>query len=399
MHFLAAGPVGEVIPGLLSLGQLLASLVIIYIASKVGGELALRLKQPTVLGELVAGLAVGVSGLRWIDPSQPVLLLLAQVGVTLLLFEIGLESDLRGLLKVGKQSLAVGLVGMVVPFGLGYLVMQSVGTTSLVAIFVGAAMTATSIGITAKVLSDLGYLTRDEGKIILGAAVLDDILGVVVLSVVSSIAGGASLELGSVLWIVGTSLGFLIGAIVLGNLALPLFLRVVLILRTRGELLTAALIFAFALAYLAEQLGSAAIIGAFAAGLVLAESDRRHDIEKQLRPVTDFFLPIFFITVGAGVDLALLQNPQALGLALALTVAAVVGKLFCGYAAVGTRANRLAIGAGMVPRGEVGLVFASVGLTSGVLNGVNHTALIIMVLLTTFLGPLLLNWILKKEPA
>ncbi|UFP95722.1 cation:proton antiporter [Gloeobacter morelensis MG652769] len=395
---IAASAPGALPEGLLSLGQLLASLIVIYVASKLGGELALRLKQPAVLGELVAGLAVGVSGLKLIDPTQPVLLLLAQVGVTLLLFEIGLESDLRGLLKLGPQAVAVAAVGMVVPFALGYGVMKFVGAGELLAIFVGASSTATSIGISAKVLSDLGYLKRTEGQIILGAAVLDDILGVIVLSVVAGIAQGGSLELGEVARIVFSSLGFLVGAIVIGNRFMPVFLGIVRRLRTRGELLTASLVFAFALAYLAELLGSAAIIGAFAAGLVLAETDKRHDLEAQLRPVTDFFLPIFFITVGAGVNLALLGNQQALLLAGGLSVTAVLGKLVCGWAAFGVKANKFAIGAGMVPRGEVGLVFASVGLASGVLTGVNHTAVVIMVILTTFFGPLLLGLLLRREP-
>jgi Kef-type K+ transport system membrane component KefB len=394
---IAAGSVGELPPGLLSLGQLLASLLVIYVASKMGGELALRLKQPAVLGELLAGVAVGVSGFHLIDPTQPVLLLLAQVGVTLLLFEIGLESDLRSLLKLGPQALAVALVGMALPFALGYGVMKFTGASELLAVFVGATATATSIGISAKVLSELGYLQRPEGQIILGAAVIDDILGVVILSVVAGIAKGGSLEWGEVARIVFSSLGFLVGAIVVGNWFMPYFLKVVDWLRTRGDLLTASLIFAFALAWIAEQVGSAAIIGAFAAGLVLAETDKRHDLEHQLRPVTDFFLPVFFITVGAGVNLALLANQQALFLALALSATAVLGKLVCGWAAFGIPANRWVIGAGMIPRGEVGLVFASVGLSTGVLTGINHSAVVIMVILTTFLGPLLLSLMLRSQ--
>ena len=398
MNFLlAASPVGALPEGLLTLSQLLASLVIIYVASKVGGELALRLKQPEVLGELVAGLIVGVSGLRLINPDQPVLVLLAQVGVALLLFEVGLDSDIRGLFKVGLQALAVALVGMLLPFGLGYAVMKFAGATNLVSIFVGSAMTATSIGVSAKVLADLGYLKQIEGKIILGAAVFDDILGVVLLSVVSGIAGGATLEPLKVIQIVVTSIGFLVGAIVIGKLAMPLFLRLVRKLRTRGDLLIASLVFTFTLAFLAEQLGSAAIIGAFAAGLVLAETDKRYDLEAKLHPVTDFFLPIFFITVGAGVNLALLGNQQALFLATALTLTAILGKLVCGYAAFGTQANKLVIGAGMVPRGEVGLVFASVGLNTGILSGANHTAVVLTVILTTFIGPVLLNIALKQR--
>jgi Kef-type K+ transport system membrane component KefB len=395
---MAAGPVGELSSGLLTLGQLLASLLVIYIASKIGGELALRLKQPSVLGELVAGLVVGISGLHLIDPAQPVLLLLAQVGVTLLLFEIGLESDLRSLLKLGPQALAVALVGMFLPFALGYAVMKFTGAPDLLAVFVGSTATATSIGISAKVLSDLEYLQRPEGQIILGAAVIDDILGVVVLSVVAGIAKGDSLEWGGVARIVFSSLGFLVGAIVIGSWLMPFFLKMVRWLRTRGDLLTASLVFAFSLAWIAEQVGSAAIIGAFAAGLVLADTDKRQDLEHQLRPVTDFFLPVFFITVGAGVNLALLANREALFLALALSTTAILGKLVCGWAALGIPANKWIIGAGMVPRGEVGLVFASVGLATGVLSGVTHTAVVIMVMFTTFVGPLLLSLMLRSKP-
>jgi Kef-type K+ transport system membrane component KefB len=394
---IAAGSVGELPPGLLTLAQLLASLLVIYVSSKMGGELALRLNQPAVLGELVAGLVVGVSGLHLIDPTQPVLLLLAQVGVTLLLFEIGLESDRRSLLKLGPQAMAVALVGIALPFVMGYGVMKFTGASDLLSVLVGATSTATSIGISAKVLSDLGYLQRPEGQIILGAAVIDDILGVIILSVIAGIAKGGSLEWGEVARIVFSSLGFLVGAIVVGNGLMPYFLKVVNWLRTRGDLLTASLIFAFALAWIAEQVGSAAIIGAFAAGLVLAETDRRHQLEHQLRPVTDFFLPIFFITVGAGVNLALLANQQALLLALALSATAVLGKLVCGWAAFGIPANKWVIGAGMIPRGEVGLVFASVGLSTGVLTGITHSALVLMVILTTFLGPLLLSLMLRSQ--
>ncbi len=393
---LAANPVAPLPNELLSLGQLMANLVIIYLASKAGAELAFRLQQPTILGELAAGLVVGVSGLHWINPEQPVLGLLAQVGVLLLLFEIGLESDLNSLLRVGSQALTVALVGMTVPFGLGYLVMKGLGHTDIVSIFVGASMTMTSMGFTAKVLKDLGYLNRTEGKIVLGAAIVDDILGVVILSVVSGLAGGASLNALNLLRLVVTSIGFLVGAIVVGNWAIPFFTRLVNVLRTRGSLLTGSLICAFSLAYLAEQLSSAAIIGAFVAGLVLASTDKGHEVEEELHPVTDFFLPVFFILVGAEVNLAWLGNREALLLSFGLTLAAFIGKAVCGYAAFGTQANKLAIGMGMVARGEIGLVFASVGFSTGILTEPVHVAVVLMVIFTTFVGPLLLSFLLKS---
>jgi Kef-type K+ transport system membrane component KefB len=379
------------------LGTLLADLALIYLAAKIGGELFLRLKQPAVLGELVAGLIVGVSGLQWIDPQQPILHLMAQIGVTLLLFEIGLESDIKALFRVGKQALAVGLIGMVAPFALGYGIMTAMGAAPLLSVFVGATMTATSIGITAKVLSDLKRLNSTEGKIILGAAILDDILGIVILSVIAGVTSGTSFSWPSVALIFVKSLAFLTVALVVGNLARPYFMRLIQQLRSRGVLLTASLIFAFALAVIAEKLGSAAIIGAFAAGLVLAKSDQRHDLEKHLRPVTDFFLPIFFVTVGAGVELGLFADPATVMLALLLT-AAIIGKLAAGMlGTIGAKSSGWIIGAGMVPRGEVGLIFASLGLGTGVLSGANHAAVVAMVMLTTFIGPLMLNFLIARQ--
>ena len=380
------------------LGTLLADLALIYLAAKIGGELFLRLRQPAVLGELVAGLIVGVSGLQWIDPQQPILQLMAQIGVTLLLFEIGLESDLKALFRVGKQALAVGLIGMVAPFALGYGIMTAMGAAPLLSVFVGATMTATSIGITAKVLSDLKRLNSTEGKIILGAAILDDILGIVILSVIAGVTSGTSFSWPSVALIFVKSLAFLTVALVVGNLARPYFMRLIQQLRSRGVLLTASLIFAFALAVIAEKLGSAAIIGAFAAGLVLAKSDQRHDLEKHLRPVTDFFLPIFFVTVGAGVELGLFADPSTVMLTLFLTAAAIIGKLAAGMlGTIGAKSSGWIIGAGMVPRGEVGLIFASLGLGTGVLSGANHAAVVAMVMLTTFIGPLMLNFLIARQ--
>ena len=382
---------------LLSLSQLLTNLIIIYFGSKVGAELAFHLKQPPVLGELAAGLVVGVSGFQWINPDQPILKLLAQVGVILLLFETGLESNIQSLIQVGFQAIAVALTGMIVPFIFGYAVMKSMGYPELTSNFAAACMTVTSMGFSAKVLSELGYLNRLEGKIVLAAAILDDILGVVILSVISELGRGISLNYLNLLGIVGTSIGFLVGAIIVGNLLIPLFIRLVRLLHTRNKLLTASLIFCFSLTYLAEQLGSAAIIGAFVAGLVLATTDKRDEVESRLHPVTDFFLPVFFIMVGAEINLALLGNQEALILSVELTLAAVIGKAICGYAAFKTEANKLAVGMGMVARGEVGLVFATIGLGTGVFTRTVHFAVVVMVIFTTFLGPLLLSFILKRQ--
>jgi Kef-type K+ transport system membrane component KefB len=418
------------------LAGVLLSLVVIYFASKLGGEICARIDLPPVLGELVAGVLVGVSALHLlIFPSgmedgshslimqllqatahlspeaytavfqgqSEVISVLAEMGVIILLFEIGLESDLKELLRVGVQATVVAVVGVVTPFALGTAgLMLIFGIPSVPAIFAGAALTATSIGITAKVLAELQRLTSREGQIIIGAAVMDDVLGIIVLAVVASLARDGKVEVGNVVYLIISAAVFLIGAIWLGRLLSPFFVSLVNNMKTRGQLLLSALIFAFVLSYIAAVIQLEAILGAFAAGLILAETEKQRELEEQVIPIADMLVPIFFVVVGARTDIGVLnpmvpENREGLIIASFLIAVAIVGKLVTGLSVFGQPGiNRLAIGVGMIPRGEVGLVFASVGSASGVLTDSLNAAVIVMVILTTFLAPPFLRVVFSR---
>lgn len=377
---------------------LLLALTIIYIASKALGEFAERMRQPAVLGELIAGVLLGGSVLALINPEGHLLSTFAELGVLILLFEIGLESNLGELLKVGVQSLLVALAGMIFPFLLGWGLMFLLGYASVTAIFIGATLTATSIGITARVLADMGKIGTTEAKIIIGAAVVDDILGLVVLAIVKGLGTAGQVTVFTIIRVTLLAVGFFAVAVLLGQIAAPWLVKVASTMRVRGVLLVSSLSFAFVLALAAQAVGSATIVGAFAAGLVLAGTDKKARIEENVRPLSDFFVPIFFASVGAAVDVRFF-NPfdpdrrRILGVAALLLAAALIGKFASGFFAWkrGTRLRRRAIGIGMIPRGEVGLVFAGIGLTTGVVAPDTYAAVVVVVILTTFLAPPLLR--------
>ncbi len=413
------------------LGAVLLSLVVVYFASKLGGEICTRIDLPPVLGELVGGVIVGVSALNLLvfpgagedgsgsmimaflqmtghltpeavsyvfHAQSEVISILAEIGVVILLFEIGLESDLKELLRVGIQSTVVAVVGVVVPFALGTAgLMLIFGVPAVPAIFAGAALTATSIGITAKVLSELGKLASSEGQIIIGAAVMDDVLGIIVLAVVASLARDGEVQIANVLYLIVSAAVFLVGSIWLGRLLAPFFVTLVNEMKTRGQLLLTSLTFVFILSYVAAAVNLESILGAFAAGLILAETEKQSELEEQVIPIADMLVPIFFVVVGARTDVSVLnpfvaENREGLIIAAFLVVVAILGKVVTGFSVFGKPGiNRLAIGVGMVPRGEVGLVFASVGAASGVLSNSLNAAIIVMVILTTFVAPPLLR--------
>ncbi|MBW4554676.1 MAG: cation:proton antiporter [Trichormus sp. ATA11-4-KO1] len=415
------------------LAAVLLSLVVIYLASKVGGELSNRVGLPPVLGELLGGVVVGISVLHLLvfpeggtdssnslvmtflqttagltpeatpavfEAQSEVVSVLAELGVIILLFEIGLESNLKDLISVGIQASIVAVVGVVVPFTAGTVgLMTLFGVGAVPAIFAGAALTATSIGITSKVLSELGRLNSKEGQIILGAAVIDDVLGIIVLAVVASLAKDGVVDVSKVIYLIISASGFLIGAIVLGNVFNKTFVAIADQLKTRGELVIPAFVFAFVMAYFASIIQLEAILGAFAAGLVLEETDKRKELQRQVVPIADILVPIFFVTVGAKTDLGVLNpaipsNREGLIMATFLIAVAIIGKVITGFSVFGQpQINRLAIGVGMIPRGEVGLVFAGVGAASGVLSKSLGAAIIMMVILTTFLAPPLLRFV------
>lgn len=388
----------------MNIAEVLLALLVIFGAAKLFGELAERIGQPAVLGEMAGGIVVGASGLHWVNAHDPAIHIFAELGVILLLFLIGLETDISRLLAVGTASAAVAIVGVVIPFAGGFGVAWALGYSTTLAIFLGAALTATSVGITARVLSDLGHLQTDESQVILGAAVVDDILGLILLTIVTWLATGATVTTTGVARITAVAFGFVILAILLGSVLAPRLIRLVERLRVAKAVFFASLMFAFGLAWAAASVGSALIIGAFAAGLVLARTDRAKDIEHEVREVAQFFIPIFFVSVGAAVDLKTLNpaDPDTRGFLLVgilLTVVAIAGKLAAGYAAFGGRLRKLVIGVGMVPRGEVGLIFAQLGLSAGILTTGLYSSVAIMVMITTFVAPPALRALLTRRAA
>lgn len=378
----------------MELTQFILSLLAILVCTRVMVELAVRIGQSAVLGELLAGVLLGGSVLGWVEPNQ-VLSLMGAIGVMLLLFEVGLKSDLHSFLKVGGRAAAVAMIGVLTPFGLGYGLALVLHMDQLQAIFVGATLTATSVGFSARVLQDLGKLNTPEGNIILGAAVIDDVLGLVILSVIMGLA-----QSGDVSWIeivrsAATAFLFLGLAILLGIRYARVFTHLVDRMHGRGKLIVAAMIPVLLFGYLAERMHIAALIGAFAAGLILAKTEHHAHIEDTVKPVADIFVPIFFVLIGAAVDLSRLNpfhrhNWPVLLLAAGLTVVAVLGKLAAGLGS-GRRVNRWAVGIGMLPRGEVGLIFAAAGLSSAVISTPEYGAILLVVTFTTVLSPLLLK--------
>jgi Na+:H+ antiporter len=382
------------------------------VAGKFSGELVERLGQPAVLGELVAGILLGASVLGVIptrpdDPLTPVIGFLAEIGVVVLLFQIGLEADLKALGRVGAPAAAVALVGVAVPFVLGYLYWvsplhgQEPTSTSVdattTAIFVGATLTATSVGITARVLSDLKCMDSTEARLIIGAAVIDDVLGLVILGVVSGLAAGTAVSVLGVTRMLAVAVGFLVAAVALGAALAPRIFGLVNRMRVRGVLLVSAFAFLLLLAALAARAGSALIIGAFAAGIILSGTNQFEIIEKGMEPVADIFTPVFFLSIGAAVDVRAWNpvNPEnhgTLAVGGALFAIAVLGKLASGWAVPWRPFNRWAVGFGMAPRGEVGLIFAQIGLTAGILSGRLFSAILLMVIGTTLIAPPLLTW-------
>jgi Kef-type K+ transport system membrane component KefB len=354
----------------------------------------------TVLGELLAGVFMGPSLLGLIHPTET-LTLLGEIGVMLLLFEVGLESDLQSFLRVGPSAAVVALIGVAVPFALGYGVAAMLHVTTLQAIFVGATLTATSVAISARVLSDLGRLQSREGNIILGAAVLDDILGLVILSVMVGLAESGTISWLAIAQTAGLAILFLSVAILFGNRYATLFSKLVNRLNTRGALVITALTFALLLGYVAEEVRVAPFVGAFAAGLILARTEHQRLIEERLKPITDVFVPIFFVLVGVAVNLNHLnpfnpQNRSILLLAGGLTLVAIIGKLVSGWGVLDRTVNRWVVGIGMVPRGEVGLIFAGVGLGAHIITEAQYGAILIVVAVTTFLSPVFLKRLLHN---
>ena len=404
----------------------LIGVAVMLVAAKICGEVFERFQQPGVLGELSAGIVIGnlvLFGFAGAEPlkTNETIAALAELGVIILLFEVGLESDLKEMIEVGWSSLLVAFVGVVAPFFLGWMVSSYFipDQPRLVHIFIGATLCATSVGITARVFKDLGKLATREARIILGAAVIDDVLGLLILATVAgairAAAIGGVLSLFDVGVIAAKSLLFLVAAIAIGHLLMPRVLRGAGRLETRGVLLTLAISFCLFLAWAAAKVELAPIVGAFAAGLILDEVHYRpkggrteRDLHDLLQPVSTVLVPIFFVLMGLKVDLRLFARLDILGFAVVLTIAAIVGKQVCGLAVLDRGVNRVAVGLGMIPRGEVGLIFAGIGATlmlpasngaiEPVINAATFGAVVIMVIITTLVTPPSLKWSLARKP-
>lgn len=402
--------------------EILVALVVILLSAKLGGDLLERIHQPAVLGELVMGIIIGNLHLLGWDVFEPFkndisLEILAEIGVIILLFEVGLESTVREMLKVGFASLMVALFGVIVPFFLGW----GVGIwflpeeSTLVHVFIGATLTATSVGITARVLQDIGKSQTKEARIILGAAVIDDILGLIILAVVTGIISAANAGTGGgmvssdILWIVLKAVLFIAGSIIVGAWILPHYFKFGFQLKAKGVLLSFCLLICFLLAFIAGKIGLAPIVGAFAAGLILDdvyfqdyENKGEHEIAELIEPISTFLVPIFFVRMGMLVDLTTFANSRILGFAAVLTIAAIIGKQICALAIFEKGINRLAVGLGMIPRGEVGLIFAGIGANlvldgHPIIDAGTYSAILIMVIVTTLVTPPALKSALMKS--
>lgn len=384
-------------------GQALLYLILIIAAAKLGGEIAEYLRQPAVLGELLVGILLAATPLRAAAGDRAIVFIGA-IGIILLLFEVGLDSELVEFLRVGKSAVLVATIGIGLPMAAGYAAVALLGGDYRQALFVGATLTATSVGITTRVLSDLAKTDSSEARIILGAAVIDDILGLLILSVVLQIIQAGRLDLIASGRAVLVSVVFLVAAIWIGTRFAPPLIRLAQRFKTRGVLVSIAFLFCISLAYAAEEIGLAEIIGAFAAGLVLATTDDRVRIQQQIKPLADIFVPVFFVLVGLQVSLGDLNplDPSQRGvimMGLVLLALAILGKLASGLGVVLSGTGRLAVGIGMVPRGEVGLIFASIGLSNGIVGSDLYGVLVIIVFVTTLITPAWLRRSLARSRA
>jgi Kef-type K+ transport system membrane component KefB len=376
------------------------SLFVVFVAAQIGAELAARLAMPSVVGEIAAGVVVGPGVLGWVSVNEP-LQVLAEIGAVLLLFSVGLETRIGDLKKVGRVAFQVGTLGLIFPFVLGAAWAHFAGFPLAKALFVAAAFVATSAGITARVLSDMGVLGRIESRVILGAAVIDDILAMLLLGVVTAISGGGSVDVARLGIVLLQAVGFVALIAIVGTRISA---------RRGSEILdgpisalsplTVSLALCLGLAALAAKLGLAAIIGAFLAGMVAAETEQKHQLEKQMQVVMALLVPFFFVVTGAQVQLSALASLSAVGTLLFITALAVVGKLVgCGLGAKSLgRQGALIVGVGMVPRGEVGIIVASLGRGADVFSEEVYALIIAMSLLTSVIAPPILKMLFARVP-
>lgn len=378
--------------------KLLLELFIMFAGGKFLAEIFERLRQPAVVGELLAGVVLGPSLLALVHPNE-LTLGLAEIGAIFLLFTVGLETKPRDLMQVGGVAALVGMLGVIVPLILGVVFMRAFDHTMVESIFVGAAMVATSVAITARVLADAGVLSTRLARVILGAAVLDDILGMIVLAVVSSISTGEVKYLQLVV-VTAEAVGFSVFMVMFGSRVVRRMQPRVDKLRARNSAFILSIILCLGLSLASVYIGMAAIIGAFLAGLALADHSEQWRLQENAHPVMEFLAPFFFVLLGAQVNLRSLDQPGVVGMAVAVCVLAIVGKLVgCGLGALSLgKGDALRVGVGMVPRGEVGLIVAGVGLTLHTISDAVYAVVLVMCMVTTVVAPPVLRWLLAAGP-
>ncbi|MDR1523483.1 MAG: cation:proton antiporter [Endomicrobium sp.] len=380
---------------------LLIALASILFFAKIFGEIALRFGQSAIIGELLAGIIIGPSFLGIVHETA-ILSGISELGAIILLFEVGLSTDIKEFLKAGLWATAVAVVGVIAPYFLGYFVFLYFGFTSTQAIFAGAVLTATSVGITARVFMDLNRLETQEAKIVLGAAVIDDVIGLAILAVVLKLIQGGTVTLGTVASISGTAILFLVLSVLAGVLISPSIFKIVTKMKQSHVIFIVGLAFCFIISAFSTKVGLAPIVGAFVAGLVLSTVKQSEEIKKDIKPVYAFFVPIFFVLMGTNVDISTFNpfiavNREIIVLMTVLFVVAFVGKTVAGFVVLKKGINKLLIGVSMVPRGEVGLIFAGIGLKNNVFGIKDYSALVAVIILTTFVTPLILKYLLSKQ--
>jgi Kef-type K+ transport system membrane component KefB len=371
---------------------------IVLVAAKLLAEIFARLKQPTVVGEIIAGVLIGPGVLGWVAPSEA-LSLFAEIGVIFLLFTVGLETNPRTIFNVGRKSALVAILGVVVPFVGGFLLMALLGNSSIEAMFLGCAMVATSVGVTARILSELGYLTTRTARIILAAAVIDDILGLVILATVSSLAAG-NLNIWKLIISLAVACGFAVLAGFLGAPAVKKVAPRIERLKIGDAFFVAGLIVCLGLSVLAAYVGVAAIIGAFFAGMAFADSAEENEtMHKQTSGITEFFVPLFLANIGLQLQLSVFRESSVIFLAIVVTIVAIATKFFgCGVAALDLGWKKASqIGIGMVPRGEVGIVVAQLGLAVAVIDAKLFGVVVFMAVATTLFAPPFIRMLFDED--
>ncbi|HEX9173133.1 MAG TPA: cation:proton antiporter [Telluria sp.] len=387
-------------------------LLTMLLAARVLGELAARLGAPPVIGELLAGVLLGPSLLGWVEPT-PVIRLLAEIGIILLLFEVGLETDILRLIRTGVKSVIVAAAGIILPFAFGALAAIYVFELGLItALFIGGTLTATSIGITVRVLTDLNRGQGRESNIVLGAAVIDDVVGIVLLAFLYEFSSGGGINLANTGKVLLFILLFLILAPLAARLMAEIIKRFERVSQIPGLIPTTVVSLVLFFAWLAHAVGAPELLGGFAAGLALSrrfffpmgvaihtDPEFAHHMEGQMRPIVHLFTPIFFVMVGLSLNFQVIDWSSGFIWMFSgiLFVLAVAGKLLGAFLIRENMPTRFAIGLAMVPRGEVGLIFAELGRSSGIFDGEIYAAMVVVIALTTLLPPFVMKWLYRRH--